>query len=287
VVGAATRDKVAAEPRGWRLGGAAAYASLAAARLGAAVTCYLGVDGAIEAAGVLDPLRGAGVDLVLVRLSGVPEFENREEATGRRQWQLAPGSPLPPPERALERQAADAASAWLFAPVAGEIGPAWVALPASEAIVALGLQGWLRRPGADGRVGTGGEVPAAFRGRADVAALSHEDASRTTPLAALRELSRRGATTLLTVGARGGLAMVGSRFVAWPALRPAVVVDPTGAGDVFLGAYVAAILASPYGAGDRRALRIAAAAASCSVEAPGLAGVPTLAAVRARARGSA
>ena len=34
VVGAASRDITPDDPRGWRLGGAASYASLAAARLG-------------------------------------------------------------------------------------------------------------------------------------------------------------------------------------------------------------------------------------------------------------
>jgi sugar/nucleoside kinase (ribokinase family) len=118
-----------------------------------------------------------------------------------------------------------------------------------------------------------------------VAGLSIEDVPPTTTMAALRALSKPGATTLLTMGGRGGLGMIGSRLVRWPPMPAVAVADPTGAGDVFLGAVVAASLASRLDAGDPRVLRIAAAAASLSVEARGLAGVPGLAAVWARARG--
>ena len=44
VVGAASRDLTTDDPRGWRLGGSAAYCSLAAASLGLRVGCLLGVD---------------------------------------------------------------------------------------------------------------------------------------------------------------------------------------------------------------------------------------------------
>src|SRR5664280_3208987 len=50
VVGAASRDLAADDPRGWRLGGAATYCSLALARFGLRVGCLLGVaDEASEA----------------------------------------------------------------------------------------------------------------------------------------------------------------------------------------------------------------------------------------------
>ena len=63
-------------------------------------------------------------------------------------------------------------------------------------------------------------------------------------------------------------------------------MDPTGAGDVFLAAYVAGRLL--VGAEDRPrlALWLAAAAAACSIEATGLRGVPGLATIAARLRAS-
>ena len=44
VVGAATRDLTSDDPRGWRLGGAAPYASLTLARLGLRVAALIGAD---------------------------------------------------------------------------------------------------------------------------------------------------------------------------------------------------------------------------------------------------
>ncbi len=89
------------------------------------------------------------------------------------------------------------------------------------------------------------------------------------------------ATIVLTAGDRGGLAMRESRLVRYPAIQAPQIVDPTGAGDVFLAALMAAWLRW----GElvtSRALRFAAAAGSCAVEGAGLAGVPTEAQVIAR-----
>ena len=61
VVGAASRDVTSDDPRGWRLGGAVAYGSLAAARLGLRVGCVIGVDGPAADAIELDSLETAGV----------------------------------------------------------------------------------------------------------------------------------------------------------------------------------------------------------------------------------
>ena len=101
---------------------------------------------------------------------------------------------------------------------------------------------------------------------------------------------RPGATLLVTSGAQGGLAAeVGPdgprRLYRYPSLRPDAVLDPTGAGDVFLAAVLAA-RARPDLVGGRIAQRydllLAAAAASLLVEGPGLAGVPGREAVRQR-----
>jgi sugar/nucleoside kinase (ribokinase family) len=101
---------------------------------------------------------------------------------------------------------------------------------------------------------------------------------------------RRGATLLVTSGARGGLAAeVGPeglrRVHHYPALRPDRVVDPTGAGDVFLASVLAA-RTKPQLVGGRIAqhydLLLGAAAASLLVEGPGLEGVPDREAIRRR-----
>ena len=176
--------------------------------------------------------------------------------------------------------------AWILAPVANELGEDWAGVGGQGALVALGLQGWLRRVDRGGWVTSGGALPPAFHGRSDVVALSAEDVPPTASIAGLQGLSRPDGTLLLTMGGRGGLAIFGDRRVTWPTLRGGPIVDPTGAGDVFLAAYVAGRLL--VGAEDRPrlALWLAAAAAACSIEATGLRGVPGLATIAARLRAS-
>jgi ribokinase len=276
--GSATRDLDPADGRGWRLGGAAAYSALAAARLGARVSCILGVDASVERAVEIDLLRAAGIDLHLARIASVPVFENIEGQAGRYQRMVQAGARMAVPGGTVDPRP----TAWLLAPVAGELDESWLAA-AADGLLALGVQGWLRGVATDGTIRANGQLPAALLGRADIVAVSEEDVPGTMGIPALRGLAKPGGTTLLTLGARGGLAILGGRLLEWPAIRSASVVDPTGAGDVFLGAYLAVRLALGR-RGERRALRMAAAAASCKVEARGLAGVPNLPAIRDRAR---
>lgn len=86
----------------------------------------------------------------------------------------------------------------------------------------------------------------------------------------VRELSRcTGANNvIITLGAAGSVALVGGEtFIQVPALLPDKVVDTTGAGDVFLGYFVA----SHYGEGApvEMALRMATAASSLAVQVEG------------------
>ena len=95
------------------------------------------------------------------------------------------------------------------------------------------------------------------------------------PERALRKLPAPHARLrCVTMGAQGALLLDGDRVVRCAA--PAVdVVDTTGAGDVFRGAFIVALLRGDT-AGACAALRHAAAALSCTR--PGaLGGVPTLA----------
>jgi sulfofructose kinase len=99
------------------------------------------------------------------------------------------------------------------------------------------------------------------------------------PERALRKLPARHARRrCVTLGAHGALLLDGDRLVRCEAPR-VDVVDTTGAGDVFRGAFIVALLRgdSPEGI-----LRFATAAAALSCTKPGaLSGVPTLAAVEA------
>ena len=260
------------DPRGWRLGGAAPYAALTAARLGVRVACVLGLGPGINSAEELGFLLAAGVEIRPVPLRHGPVFENTNVSGARVQRWHSRSDPLHP--AALPIDWADAAG-WLFAPVAGEVEDDWARVPNQAAVVGLGWQGLLRRFVADGAVEPAWPSPSALLERADVIVASQEDLPGDATLCALAGLLRPGARLIITAGNRGGLVIDGHHLACYPAVREALQVDPVGAGDVFIAALLSAALLT----GDRtfsgRALHVAAAAAACSVEGVGLSSVPS------------
>jgi sugar/nucleoside kinase (ribokinase family) len=98
------------------------------------------------------------------------------------------------------------------------------------------------------------------------------------------------ATLVLTDGASGGAVidrqqidgrLTKRAYGAFPSDDP---VDPTGAGDVFLAVMLACRIEPSLASGTDETTRFAAAAATLTIEALGLRGVPDLAAVRDRMR---
>jgi sugar/nucleoside kinase (ribokinase family) len=286
VVGAASRDIVEDDPRGWRLGGGVSYSALAVARLGLPTRAIIGVDAEASGASELDLLRDAGVDLRLVRLDHGPIFVNIERPEGRLQLCHSPSDPIP--VDAIP-EAWRSGAGWLLVPVAGELPAAWAAAPPSEALVAVGWQGLLRDLAAGEPVRHLRPRGDPLVARADLAGLSRDDVDRAIEMDQLIAFLRPGGTLVVTQGDRGGL--VAKRDADRPRLRhyPAVPsrspVDPTGAGDVFLASLAAARI-EPRLVGGRIAagydLLMAAAAASLVLEGPGLHGVPDRDAVRRR-----
>jgi len=94
-VGAASRDVVEDDRRGWRLGGGVSYSALAVARLGLPTRAVIGVDREASTAPELDLLRQAGVDVHLVPLERGPVFVNIERPEGRLQLCHSPSDPVP------------------------------------------------------------------------------------------------------------------------------------------------------------------------------------------------
>ncbi|MDA8201162.1 MAG: PfkB family carbohydrate kinase [Chloroflexi bacterium] len=288
VVGAAARDLDPDERRGWRPGGGVSYGALLLARLGLAVGAVVGLDRVALDTGEPEALRAAGVEVVAVELGHGPVFDNRETASGRRQVCHEVSDPLP---TAAVPAAWRQARAFLLVPVAGELGTAWAAVPGADAVVALGWQGLLRRL-------VPGEPPVRLppsvhpiAARADVAALSREDLPPDSAGDRLEQLlARAGQSIAVTSGRSGGVYLcrteaggIGAR--RWRAVSARREVDPTGAGDVFLAALLAArLILGNDAARPGAALRFAAIAASLSVEDVGLAGVPDLAKIRLRLR---
>ena len=95
VVGAASRDLVDDDPRGWRLGGGVSYSALTTARLGLPTGAIIGVDAEAAQATEIDLLRESGVDVRLVPLEHGPVFVNIERPEGRLQLCESPSDPVP------------------------------------------------------------------------------------------------------------------------------------------------------------------------------------------------
>ena len=287
-IGSACRDLTDDDPRGWRLGGGATYSALTTARLGLRTAAAVGVDAIAATATELDLLRAAGVDLVLLPLDEGPVFVNRETPSGRVQTCVATG--VPPPVAALP-QHWRAAAAWSLVPVAAELDDAWLSVVPGESFLSLGWQGLLRTLAAGQMVER--RMPARSRllERADLVGVSRHDLAPGTQPASLLPFLRAGSRLVVTDGLDGGRVFERDdggkvRVRAYDAVAPDRGVDPTGAGDVFLAALVTALVggadAGLAGRSFDNRLGFAATAASFVVEAPGLDGVPDLAAVLAR-----
>lgn len=287
-VGSAARDIADDDPRGWRLGGGVMYAALTTARLGLRTAAVVGVDAQAGRAHELDLLRDAGVEVRLVELPESPVFHNVETPAGRVQTVIARGVPVPiVPLPTSWRDA----RGWSLVPVADEVSDAWAAIPTAHALVAVAWQGMLRRLEAGERVAPLPPAARAILRRAGLVGLSHLDVAPDTRLDALAAFLRPGARLLVTQGGQGGLLVTTAdggapevlRYLPAPSDRE---VDPTGAGDTFLAALLAALVrpgVTGWGGGSlARSLRFAAAAGSLAVEDVGLRGVPDRDAVRRR-----
>ena len=302
VVGAASRDLVADDPRGWRLGGAVCFASLALARFGFEAWAVVGADREAAGAHELELLRSAGVILATADLASGPVFDNIRH--------VLHSTADPVPLTALPRRWTSGFDGVLFAPVAAELGDDWAGLVTGEAmpvvglggpvlgragpvvglagpVVGLGWQGLIRHLVAGDLVRPVAPVSSALVRSAHRVVVSREDVAPDTRAEDLVPLLNPSAQLALTEGTRGGMVLrrdePDGRIVAtrYPAIPSSRVVDPTGAGDVFLAAWLAATIrpsiADPYDP-----VTFASAAGSLAVEGPGLAGVPDLAAVRDR-----
>jgi pfkB family carbohydrate kinase len=230
------------------------------------------------------------VEVHLVELDHGPVFVNIERPEGRLQLCRSHSDPLPVD---AVPAAWRTAPGWILAPVAAELPPDWARLPADDSFVAVGWQGLLRELEAGEPVRHVAPRPDPIIRRADLVGLSRDDVDRNVPLADLYGLLRRGASLAMTQGDRGGLVAHGAhgdRDAAlelrhYPAVPSHELVDPTGAGDVFLAALAAARI-EPRLVGGRIGqgfdLLLAAAAASLVLEGPGMLGVPLREAVRER-----
>jgi 1D-myo-inositol 3-kinase len=274
-IGHAARD---IQPDGnWRLGGSVAFAALTASRLG--------LSSAVVTSGTGELLAKLTRTLPGVPIHAIPSeeattFENVYTNGVRSQYLRGRAATIS--LDAVPRRWR-AAPMILLAPLIGEVEPelaARLSRPKS-ALLAATPQGWLRRTDSIGRV-----VPAPF----DVAGrilpflqamiLSYEDVM-VGPMtrevveqahAVISDWARIVPLVVVTRGAAGALLYgEGHHPRAFPGY-PAHEVDPTGAGDVFAGAFMVQL----YRTGNSAAaIDFANRVAACSVEALGVEGIPT------------
>lgn len=259
-------------------GGTVTYSSLAAQKLGlqaAVVTAC-----APEDEGLLAPLREAGVWVHALPSPVTTTFSNTYDASGRR-VQVIGGQ-----ARALGLD--DVPEVWRTAGIA-HLGPIAQELPPELArhlspgrLLGVTPQGWLRSWDEQGRV-TQSAVPVApalmrLPGSA-VLVLSIEDLGYSpVPLLSYVKLTK---LTIVTRGVEPAHVYRHGTLTQAPAI-PALVVDPTGAGDVFAAAFFVRYAETHDAA---QAARFAHAAAACAIEGHGTSAIADRATVERRLQG--
>ncbi len=291
VVGAACRDLVEDDPRGWRLGGGASYSALTLARLGIRVGALVVADDLAARSTELDMVRAAGVDVRVIPGTRGPVFINVEMPDGRVQQtpqvsdHVDPAA-LPPAWRE--------ARAWMIVPVAAEVGDDWADVPPRDALVALGWQGLLRVLREGEAVHHLAPSRSPIVRRADLVGVGRDDVDPGTTPDDLAALMHPGATLLFTDGVHGGTAYAVDERTGelaarhWHSIPIRTYVDPVGAGDTFLSGVFAAWVEPEMTAawdGADPDLRLGAACGSLILEGPGVYGVPTREAALERMRG--
>lgn len=256
-------------PQGFTLGGAAAFASIAAKRLGlnpAVVTCA-GPDVALDK-------ELEGIPVQIVPSETTTTFVNVYRDGRRTQVISDVAGPI---------RASDIPLQWRSAPLVmlgcltGELGADLLDCFPGSTVLAV-MQGWLRQWDDKGNV-----YPVSWDGgdilpRVDAAILSIDDVYDERPLDVWKDRTR---VLIFTRGAEGADLHVDGRWRHVNAF-PVNEVDPTGAGDVFSTAYLIRYRET---SDPLEAARFASCAASFCVEAEGTLGIPTRSQVEARLRG--
>lgn len=275
VIGHAVQDLLSeTDPVAWRLGGAAAYASALAQKLGlgTAVLTSSGPEIDLETA-------FPGVDVVNVPSESTTQFRNVYGGDRRRQFIPRRAARITPESLPAEwREAAIV----LLGPVAGEVDAALAAC-FPNSLLGVGAQGWLREIAPDTSVRP---VPpeswdaAPVLSHANALFLSDEDIPPHATPAALHGWGEMVTTLAFTRGYNGADVRHQGEWRHIDAF-PAKAVDPTGAGDIFATGFLVRFQET----GDAwEAARFGACAASFVVEGEGTSATPGRAQIEVRLR---
>lgn len=260
---------------GWRLGGAASYASIMARNLGLRTAVLTAAAPDLDVAALLP-----GIECHVVPSERTTQILNVYRDGRRRQTVPRRAGTLRPEHLPDDWRRSDIV---LLGPVAGEVDDA-LASVFPDSLLAVGAQGWLREIGDDRHVRPlrpwQWDAPAVLR-PAQALFLSNEDVAPQDAPAALAEWSGYVDILAFTLGSEGADICYRREWRHIEAF-PAREVDLTGAGDVFAAAFLVRYRES----GDPWAsARFAAAAAAISIEAAGVEGIPTRAQVEERMEG--
>jgi sugar/nucleoside kinase (ribokinase family) len=242
-------------------GGTALYSALTAHRLGKRV-------GLVTRAPNLAKIRALlpAVALHVLPTERASTFENRYQGNHRQQIIHHVAAPMTLDDVPVEWRSAPIVH---FGPIAREVHHSLIgSFPNS--LVCATPQGWMRKWDAEGLVSYMplADVHSLFR-PIDVLVFSAEDVAH-DPFA-IRKLIDSVPTAVVTEAADGAVVHTKEGSRRLPA-RPANVVVPTGAGDVFAAAYFVHL----YESGDPyEAAAFANVVASFAIEAVGIKGIPT------------
>ncbi len=133
-------------------------------------------------------------------------------------------------------------------PVANELSTSILGtLRDKTPLLSIDLQGFLREFDESGFVNLKGLGDMNFLQQCDVFKSSIEEIKAVTRNRKLRDSVEKirecgVKTVLVTMGREGTLAYVGEEFYHVPACKPAKLIDPTGAGDAFMGGFLAELI---------------------------------------------
>ena len=265
VIGHAVQDLLPdGDPSPWRLGGAVAYASTLARRLGLRAAVLTSAGPEIDL-GQAFP----GVEVVNVASDASTQFRNVYDGGRRHQFLPRRASPITPDALPVAWREAEIV---LLGPVAGEVD-AGLAACFPGALLGIGAQGWLRTTAPDTSVQPvppdrwdAGDVLS----HADALFVSDEDVPQEASAGALERWGEMVDTVAFTRGYNGADILHNGAWSHVDAF-PAAAADPTGAGDVFAAGFLVRYRET----GDvREAARFAGCAASFAVEGAGTSAIP-------------
>jgi len=248
-----------------QLGGAPTYISLVARRLGLDAGAVTKVGGDMPSA-FLRQLGELGVDLRGRVVEGAATTRFTLDYRGSER-QLSIESVC---EEIGPEDVRDLPEAALIAPIVGEVPPP-TASAIQAGLIALDPQGFVREVRGDGSIRPMRWFDENLLRRVDIYKSSEDELRLVTgeadPWRGLRRIQGLGAEiAIATRGTKGGLLLTQGGRYRMPIHEAAEAVDPTGAGDAFLGGFVCEYLRGREGPW---CAAVGAAAASCVVETAG------------------